>query len=98
MDQENYYFAILLRSGLLGLLLLCLPVIATLSRVRHPFLKAGIVSIASASLFVPYPDIFPPNVWLWLMIGAAWSLAEHGWAVRRGGRNAPALRPFMQKA
>jgi hypothetical protein len=98
IHQENYYFSILLRSGLVGLLFLCLPLVVTLHRVRHPFLKGGIVSLATASLFVPYLDIFPPNVYFWLLVGAAWSLTENRSTVRRYGSNAVDPVPLMQGA
>jgi len=76
IDQENYYLSLLLRTGFLGVLLLCAIVVVTLIRVRDPFLRGGIVSVLTASLFVPYLDIFPVNVYFWLMVGAVWSLAK----------------------
>jgi hypothetical protein len=73
---ENFYLAILLRAGFLGLGLLALLLAATLVRSTHPFLRAGIVSVLSASFFVPYLDVFPINVYFWLMVGAVWRLSR----------------------
>jgi hypothetical protein len=98
VDQENYYFGILLRSGLVGVLLLCLPLLGTLLRARHPFLRGGIVAIATASLFVPYLDIFPPSVYFWLMVGAAWSLSDSQSTMRNLGACTTAPLPLMQRA
>jgi hypothetical protein len=76
IDQENYYLSLMLRTGLVGVLLLCSIIVVTLIRARDPFLRGGIVSILTASLFVPYLDISPPTVFFWLMLGAVWSLAK----------------------
>lgn len=76
VDQENYYFSILMRAGFLGVALFCIVLLLTIMRARHPFLRAGIVSILAAACFVPYLDIYPINVYFWLMTGAAWSSPE----------------------
>jgi hypothetical protein len=97
IDQENYYLSLLLRTGLLGVLLLCTIVVVTLVRARDPFLRGGIVSILTASLFVPYLDIFPPNVYFWLMVGTVWSLAESRSPAADPAANGSVLTAWAQR-
>jgi hypothetical protein len=76
IHQENFFLSVLLRAGMLGLILISVLMITALVKARHPFLKAGLAAFLSASCFTPYPDSFPSNVYLWLMVGAIWKLAD----------------------
>ncbi len=76
---ESWYVALLLRTGVIGLILFVALIGVSLHRcwkLRHDDLHAvalgGIAVIAMASAFIPYPDVFPTNFYLWLAVGMAW--------------------------
>lgn len=77
---ENWYMALLIRTGLLGLGLWLLAMAATLrrgwrlrrvSRV-HAVAAAAVLAVAAASAFIPYPDVFPTNLYFWFAVGTVW--------------------------
>ena len=74
IHQEDFYLATLLRTGFVGAGIFFLFCCSTLVRAKHPFLRAGLVSIIIGSIFVPHFDVFPVNFYFWLMAGAVWSV------------------------
>ena len=89
VHNENYYAAVLTRSGFVGLGLYGMILLATLCRgwkdlprnksgeILRRHLKAMslavFAAISIASLFVPYPDIFPTNFYYWSSAALIWS-------------------------
>ena len=77
---ESWYLALLVRTGATGLLLWVVVIGVTTARgwrKRHvspiySIALSGLVCISIASAFIPYPDTFPTNVWLWLAVGTIW--------------------------
>jgi O-antigen ligase len=82
---ESWYLALLVRTGILGLLLWLAVMGATVVRgwryrklsEAHAVSLAGLISICVASVFIPYPDTFPTNLYLWLAVGTIWMPAFH---------------------
>jgi hypothetical protein len=75
IDQEDFYLSVLLRSGFPGLFFFLVLAIATLVRARHPFLRAGFVSLLVASCFASFPDYWPSCAYFWLLVGATWKFS-----------------------
>jgi len=77
---ESWYLALFVRTGIFGLLLWLVVMAATIVRgwrhrnlsQAHAFATSGLISICVASAFVPYPDTFPTNLYLWLAVGTIW--------------------------
>lgn len=77
---ESWYLALLVRTGVLGLLLWLAVMGATVARgwryrdvsQVHMVATAGLICICVASVFIPYPDTFPTNLYLWLALGVIW--------------------------
>jgi len=77
---ESWYLALLVRTGIFGLLLWLAVMGATVIhgwRYRerneaHAIALAAFISICVASAFIPYPDTFPTNLYLWLAVGTIW--------------------------
>lgn len=77
---ESWYLALVVRTGVLGLLLWLAVMGATCvrgwryrnaSRV-HAVATANLICICVASGFIPYPDVFPTNLYLWMAVGVIW--------------------------
>jgi hypothetical protein len=77
---ESWYLALVARTGAFGLLLWVAIMGATvvrgwryrnLSQV-HAVAASGLISLCVASAFIPYPDTFPTNLYLWLAVGTVW--------------------------
>jgi hypothetical protein len=77
---ESWYLALLVRTGVFGLLLWMAVMGATLvhgwrHRIISPVHRvatSGLICICVASAFIPYPDTFPTNLYLWLAVGTIW--------------------------
>jgi hypothetical protein len=77
---ESWYLALMVRTGALGLILWIVIMGATVVRGwRHRHLSyvhavatSGVIGICVASAFIPYPDTFPTNLYLWLAVGTIW--------------------------
>jgi hypothetical protein len=83
---ESWYLALLVRTGVFGLLLWVGVMVATAVhgwRKRHlspvyAVATSGLVCICVASAFIPYPDTFPTNLCLWLAVGTIWAPLMRG--------------------
>lgn len=89
IHNENYYTAILTRSGFVGLGFYSAIVLMTLGRgwknlkrneprdiLRHPLdamYLALFTAVSVASLFIPCPDMFPTNFYYWSTAALIWS-------------------------
>jgi len=95
IHQEDFYLATLLRTGFVGAGVFVLFCGSTLVRSKQPFLRAGLASIIVGSIFVPHFDVFPANLYFWLMAGAVWSvptfLSEQPDPIRT-----PPLQPYSE--
>ena len=77
---ESWYLALFVRTGIFGLLLWLVVMTATIVRgwryrnlsQVHAVATSGLISICVASAFIPYPDTFPTNLYLWLAVGTIW--------------------------
>jgi hypothetical protein len=77
---ESWYLALMVRTGALGLLLWTVVIGASIVhgwRYRnlsqaHAVATSALISLAVASIFIPYPDTFPTNLYLWLAVGTIW--------------------------
>jgi hypothetical protein len=77
---ESWYLALVVRTGALGLLLWVVVIGATIVhgwRYRklsqaHAVATSALISLSVASIFIPYPDTFPTNLYLWLAVGTIW--------------------------
>jgi hypothetical protein len=78
--MESWYLALLIRAGVFGLLLWLAVMAATLVRgwrhrrlsQAHAVAFASVIGTGVASAFIPYPDTFPTNLYLWLAVGTVW--------------------------
>jgi hypothetical protein len=77
---ESWYLALLVRTGVFGLVLwlgiMCATVARgwhhrSVSRV-HAAATSCLICICAASAFIPYPDTFPTNLYLWIAVGTIW--------------------------
>jgi hypothetical protein len=77
---ESWYLALLIRTGVIGLAAWIAVMYATLrrgwrfrkvSRV-HAVAMASVAAISAANTFLPLPDVFPSNFYLWLAVGIVW--------------------------
>jgi hypothetical protein len=77
---ESWYLALVVRTGGFGLLLWMVVMGATVVRgwryrnisQAHAVAAAGLISLCVASAFIPYPDTFPTNLYMWLAVGTIW--------------------------
>ncbi len=77
---ESWYLALLVRTGVFGLVLWLVVIGASVARgwryrnvsPVHACATASLICICVASLFIPYPDVFPTNLYLWLAAGVIW--------------------------
>lgn len=77
---ESWYMALLIRTGVFGLGLWLAVMGATIVRgwrMRkrssvYAVALAAVVTIGVASSFLPFPDVFPSNFYLWLAVGMTW--------------------------
>jgi hypothetical protein len=77
---ESWYLALVVRTGGFGLLLWLVIMGATVARgwryrnlsQAHAVAAAGLISLCVASAFIPYPDTFPTNLYMWLAVGTIW--------------------------
>jgi len=77
---ESWYLALVVRTGALGLILWVFIMGATVVRgwrcrnlsYAHAVATSGLISLCVASAFIPYPDTFPTNLYLWLAVGTIW--------------------------
>jgi hypothetical protein len=77
---ESWYLALLIRTGIFGLLLWLAVMAVTLLRGwryrhlshAHAVAFASVIGIGVASAFIPYPDTFPTNLYLWVAVGTIW--------------------------
>jgi len=77
---ESWYLALVVRTGTLGLLLWAVIMGATVVRglhyrnlsQAHGVAVSALVSLCVGSAFIPYPDTFPTNFYLWLAVGTIW--------------------------
>jgi len=77
---ESYYVALMARGGLpslgfyAGAIGMSIVRGWRLRKISTPHLVAlcVVVLISTASLFIPYPDIYPTNFYLWLAVGVLW--------------------------
>jgi len=77
---ESWYLALFVRTGIFGLLLWLAVMGATIIRgwryrnvsEDHVVATSCLIVICVASAFIPYPDTFPTNLYLWLAVGTIW--------------------------
>lgn len=77
---ESWYLALFVRTGIFGLLLWLAVMGATIVRgwryrnlsQDHAVATSSLIAICVASAFIPYPDTFPTNLYLWLAVGTIW--------------------------
>jgi len=77
---ESWYLALFVRTGIFGLLLWLAVMGATIVRgwryrnlsQDHAVATSGLIAICVACAFIPYPDTFPTNLYLWLAVGTIW--------------------------
>jgi hypothetical protein len=77
---ESWYLALVVRTGALGLLLWVVIMGATVVRGwrcrnlshAHAVATSSLISLCVASAFIPYPDTFPTNLYMWLAVGTIW--------------------------
>jgi hypothetical protein len=77
---ESWYLALVVRTGCFGLLVWLVTMGASVLRgwryrklsPTHAIATASLISLCVASAFVPYPDTFPTNLYLWLAVGTIW--------------------------
>jgi hypothetical protein len=77
---EDQYLAFLIRSGAIGLILFLAAMAQTLHRgwklrqrsKLHAVGLSTVVVILTASLFVPFLDVFPTNLYFWIAVGMIW--------------------------
>jgi len=77
---ESWYLALLVRTGIFGLLLWLVVMAATIFRgwryrnlsQDHAVATSCLIAICVACAFIPYPDAFPTNLYLWLAVGTIW--------------------------
>ena len=83
---ESWYLALVVRTGAFGLLLWVTIMGATVVRGwrcrnlshTHAVATAGLISLCVACAFIPYPDTFPTNLYLWLAVGTIWMPLDRG--------------------
>jgi hypothetical protein len=81
---ESWYLALLIRTGVAGLGLWIAVIAATLRRgwkfrrvsPVHAVAVASVAAISAACIFLPLPDMFPSNFYLWLSVGVIWLPAQ----------------------
>jgi hypothetical protein len=81
---ESWYLALLIRTGVIGLGLWIAVIAATLRRgwkfrrvsPVHAVAVASVAAISAACVFLPLPDMFPSNFYLWLSVGVIWLPAQ----------------------
>lgn len=77
---ESFYLALIVSAGVPALTLYVAALGMSIVRgwtlrktsVLHLVALCAVVVISTASLFVPFPDIYPTNFYLWLAIGVLW--------------------------
>jgi hypothetical protein len=77
---ESWYLALVVRTGAFGLFLWLAIMWATVARgwrhrnlsQVHAVATSCLICICVASTFIPYPDTFPTNLYMWLAVGAIW--------------------------
>ncbi len=77
---ESVYLALVVRGGIPALTLYATAIGMSIVRgwrmrkVSSPHLVAlcVVLLISTASFFVPYPDVYPTNFYLWLAVGVIW--------------------------
>ena len=77
---ESFYLALFARGGLAALALYTTAIGMSvvrgwkMRRISIPHLVAlcVVVLISTASIFIPYPDVYPTNFYLWFAIGVLW--------------------------
>lgn len=77
---ESFYVALLARGGLPALAFYAAAIGMSMVRgwrfrkssVPHLVALSVVVLISTASLFIPYPDVYPTNFYLWLFVGVLW--------------------------
>ena len=77
---ESWYLALLVRTGAFGLLLWVVIMGATVVRglryrnlsQAHAIAASALISLCVGSAFIPYPDTFPTNCFLWVAVGTIW--------------------------
>ena len=78
---ENFYLATLVRGGIPAAVFFSTAIGMSIIRgwqlrmqsMLHLAALCTVVVISFASLFVPYPDIYPTNFYLWLACGILWT-------------------------
>lgn len=78
--MEDQYLAFLIRGGVIGLILFLTVAGLTVHRgwklrccsKLHAVGLSTVVVILVASLFVPFLDIFPTNLYFWMAVGIIW--------------------------
>jgi hypothetical protein len=77
---ESWYLALFVRTGVFGVVLWLVVMGATIVRgwryrklsSVHAIATSCLIAICVASAFIPYPDTFPTNLYLWLAVGTIW--------------------------
>jgi hypothetical protein len=77
---ESWYLALFVRTGIFGVILWLAVMGATIARgwryrelsQVHAVATSCLIAICAASAFIPYPDTFPTNFYLWLAVGTIW--------------------------
>lgn len=77
---EPFYMALVVRGGVPALALYVVAIGMSISRgwrlrrssIPHLIALGTVILISTASMFVPFPDIYPTNFYLWLAIGVLW--------------------------
>jgi hypothetical protein len=78
---EPFYLALMIRGGFPALILFVAAISMSLVRgwklrkssLLHLIALSVVTLISTASLFIPYPDVYPTNFYLWLAVGVLWT-------------------------
>lgn len=81
---EPFYLALVVRGGIPALACYVTAIGMSLARgwrlrrssVLHLTALCVVILISTASLFIPYPDVYPTNFYLWLAVGVLWMEPE----------------------
>jgi hypothetical protein len=77
---ESFYLALIARGGLPAMVLYAGAIGMSILRgwrlrktsTPHLVALCVVVLISTASIFIPYPDVYPTNFYLWLAVGVLW--------------------------
>lgn len=77
---ESFYLALIVRAGVPALALYAVAIGSSMIRgwrlrrtsVPHLVGLCVVIALSTASIFIPYPDVYPTNFYLWLAVGVLW--------------------------